>query len=127
MRSQRRDDVRAERCLRVGRDQAALRDVLGVHVVYFTWFLPNRETSRPRLEMTIWGIELANASSLRDPRVPETLLQSWGITPNSSARTSLRPTLSQLSPRARVRGFCVPYLHKTCQHHAPAMEVGLCT
>ena len=39
VRSQRGDDVRAERCLRVGRDQAALRGVLGVHVVYFTWFL----------------------------------------------------------------------------------------
>jgi hypothetical protein len=46
--------------------------------------------------------------------VHETLLQSCGITPNPSARTSLRPTLSQLAPRARVRGFCVPYLHKTC-------------
>jgi hypothetical protein len=37
--------VRAERCLRVGRDQAALWGVLGVHVVDFTWFSPNRETS----------------------------------------------------------------------------------
>ena len=39
MRSQRGDDVRAERCRRVGRDQAALGGVLGVHVVDFTWFL----------------------------------------------------------------------------------------
>ena len=38
VRSQRGDDVRAERCLLVGRDQAALRGVLGVHVVDFTWF-----------------------------------------------------------------------------------------
>ena len=38
VRSQRRDDARAERCLRVGRDQAALRAALGVHVVDFTWF-----------------------------------------------------------------------------------------
>ena len=36
-----------------------------------------------------FGVELANAASLRDPRVPETLLQSWGITPDPSARTSL--------------------------------------
>jgi hypothetical protein len=35
VRSQRGDDVRAERCLRVGRDQAVLRSVLGVHVVDF--------------------------------------------------------------------------------------------
>ena len=38
VRSQRRDDARAERCLRVGRDQAALRAAFGVHVVDFTWF-----------------------------------------------------------------------------------------
>ena len=45
--------MRAERCLRVGRDKAALRGVLGVHVVDFTWFLPTRETRRQRLERTI--------------------------------------------------------------------------
>ena len=50
VRAQRGDDVRAERCLRVGRDWAALWGVLGVHVVDFTWFSPNRETSRPRLK-----------------------------------------------------------------------------
>ena len=36
--SQRGDDVRDERCPRVGRDHAALWGVLGVHVVDFTWF-----------------------------------------------------------------------------------------
>ena len=47
--------MRAERYLRVRRrDQAALSlhslsgGVLGVHVVDFTWFLPNGETSRQR-------------------------------------------------------------------------------
>ena len=45
--------MRAERCRRVGRDQTALGGVLGVHVVDFTWFLPNRETDRPRLESTV--------------------------------------------------------------------------
>jgi hypothetical protein len=49
---------------------------------------------------------------LRDPRVPETLLQSWSITPDPSANTSLRPTLSQLD-----LGICVPYLPQTYQHH----------
>ena len=38
VRSQRRDYVDAEQCLRVGRDQTALRGVRGVHVVDFTWF-----------------------------------------------------------------------------------------
>ena len=38
VRAQRGDDVRAERCLRVGRDWAALWGVLGVHVVDFTSF-----------------------------------------------------------------------------------------
>ena len=45
--------MHAERCRRVGRDQAALGGVLGVHVVDFTSFLPNRETGRPRLESTV--------------------------------------------------------------------------
>ena len=45
--------MRAERCRRVRRDQAALGGVLGVHVVDFTWFLPNRATDRPRLESTV--------------------------------------------------------------------------
>ena len=48
----------AERFPRVGRDQAALRGVLGVHVVDFTSFLPKRETRRPRLEGQ-FGVELA--------------------------------------------------------------------
>ena len=56
VRSQRGDDVRAECCLWVRCGQAALWGVLGVHVVDFTWFLPNRETSRPRLERTFWVI-----------------------------------------------------------------------
>ena len=42
-------------------------------------------------------VELANAASLRDPRVPEPLLQSWSTTPDPSARTSRRPALFQLS------------------------------
>ena len=53
VRGRRGDDVHAERCRRVGRDQAALGGVLGVHVVDFTSFLPNRETDRPRLESTV--------------------------------------------------------------------------
>jgi hypothetical protein len=53
VRGRRGDDVHAERCRRVGRDQAALGGVLGVHVVDFTSFLPNRETGRPRLESTV--------------------------------------------------------------------------
>ena len=53
VRGRRGDDVRAERCRRVRRDQAALGGVLGVHVVDFTSFLPNRETDRPRLESTV--------------------------------------------------------------------------
>ena len=40
-------------------------------------------------------VELANAASLRDHRVPEPLLQSWSTDP--SARTSRRPALFQLS------------------------------
>ena len=39
--------VRAERCLRVGRDQAALQSVLGSHIADFPLFLPDRENSRP--------------------------------------------------------------------------------
>ena len=71
VRAQRGDDVRAERCLRVGRDRAALWGVLGVHVVDFTWFSPNRETSRPRLERAFWVITrqrslLARSSGTRD-------------------------------------------------------------
>ena len=42
-------------------------------------------------------VQLANAESLRDPRVPEPLLQSWSTTPDPSARTSRRPALFQLS------------------------------
>ena len=53
VRGRRGDDVRAERCPRVGRDQAALRDQLGVHVVDFPFFWPTRESSCPRLESTI--------------------------------------------------------------------------
>ena len=53
VRGRRGDHVRAERCRRVRRDQAALGGVLGVHVVDFTWFLPNRATDRPRLESTV--------------------------------------------------------------------------
>ena len=49
-------------------------------------------------------------------------LQSCGaqpLTARASANTSAsaRPTLSQLAPRARVRGFCVPYLPQTYPHH----------
>ena len=42
-RSRRGDDVRAERGLRVGRDQTTIRSVLGVHVVDFPLLSPVRE------------------------------------------------------------------------------------
>ena len=51
MRARRGDDVDAERCLRGGRDQALLRRVLGLHVAVFSFFLPIRETGRPRLRI----------------------------------------------------------------------------
>ena len=38
VRALRGNDVHAERCLRVGRDQAPLRSVLGSHVVDFSFF-----------------------------------------------------------------------------------------
>ena len=49
VRGRRGDDVHAERCPQVGRDQALLRRVLGLHVADFSFFLPIRETGRPRL------------------------------------------------------------------------------
>ena len=39
-----------------------------------------------------FGLQLADAGSLCNPRVPETLLQSWDAAPDTSARTSRRPT-----------------------------------
>ena len=52
VRAQRGDDVRAEfSCIWVGRDQAALWSVLGSHIADFPLFSPDRETSRPRLEV----------------------------------------------------------------------------
>ena len=55
-RARRGDDARAERCLRVWCDKTALWSVLGFHVVDFPLVLPDRETSRPRPESTIWVI-----------------------------------------------------------------------
>ena len=48
------DDANAERAPRVRGVHEGLLGVLGVHVVDFMWFSPNRETSRPRLERTFW-------------------------------------------------------------------------
>ena len=66
-RPRRGDGVRAERGLRVGRDQAVLRGVLGVHVVEFHLFSPDRETSRPRLAST--NLAPARRCRLLPPRV----------------------------------------------------------
>ena len=56
VRARRGDHVKAERCLRAGCEKTALRSVLGFHVVDFPLVLPDRETSRPRPESTIWVI-----------------------------------------------------------------------
>ena len=114
--------MRAERCLRVLREQAALWSVLGSHIAHFTLFSPHRELAAHAYRVQIW-LQLADAGSLCNPRVHEKLLQSWSTTPDPSANTSMRPTLSQLASRARARGFCVPYLPQTYQHHAPRYGV----
>ena len=54
VRAQRGDDVRVVRCLWVGYDQAALGSVVGFHIADIPLFLPDRETSRKRLETQLW-------------------------------------------------------------------------
>ena len=66
--------MRAERCLRVGRDRAALWGLLGVHVVDFTWFSPNRETSRLRLERAFWVITRQRSLLVRSSGVDRLFL-----------------------------------------------------
>ena len=71
VRARRGDDVRAERCLWVGRNQALLGSVLDSHVADFPFFSLIRETSRPRLESTILALArprdvLVQSSATRD-------------------------------------------------------------
>ena len=111
--------MRAEQCVRVGRDYAALRGVLGVHVVDFTWFLPNRETSRLRLERTICvrtrqrGV-LARSSGARDiatvlgyhPQCLGAHLAEPHTLPARASRTGpllLRSVFTQNMPTPRAR------------------------
>ena len=54
--ARRGDDVRAERGLQFGRDQTTLPGVLGVLVVDFPLFPPDRKTSCPRLERSILAL-----------------------------------------------------------------------
>ena len=133
VRSQRGDDVRAERCLkrcrRVGRDQTALGGVLGVHVVDFTWFLPNRETDRPRLESTVRVLARQRGVVVRSSQAGDlaTVLgrrpRPLGVcvAPSHPLRLALTGarTAHFLSPAEPCK---YAYLHKTCQHHAPAMD-----
>ena len=72
VRGRRGDDVHAERCPRVGRDPTLLRSVLGFHVVDFPFVLPNRETTRSRLERAVRVLAhqrgvLVQSSLARDP------------------------------------------------------------
>ena len=120
------DDVRAERCIRVGRDQAALGGVLSVHVVDFTWFLPNRETGRPRLESVVWGRTRQNAASLRDPRC---LRHCYS--PVASPLTPRRaPRCAPHSPSSRLAHGSATFAFRTYTKHTNTTRpagVGLCT
>ena len=71
VRARRGNDVHAERCPRVRRDQAPLRSVPGSHVADFSFFSLIRETGRPRLESTVLALArprdvLVQSSATRD-------------------------------------------------------------
>ena len=101
--------MHAERFLLGGRDQALLRSVLGSHVVDFSFFEPNRETGRSRLESTILA--------LARPR--EVLVQS-------SATRGLALALGH-RPRALGARLAAPFMGKrTCrQRYGSTTHVGV--
>ena len=71
VRARRGDDVRAERCLWVGRNQALLGSVIGSHVADFPFFLPIRETGRPRLKSTIRALARQHGGLVQSSRACE--------------------------------------------------------
>ena len=111
--------MRAVRCLWVGYDQTALRSVVGFHIADIPLFLPDRETSRPRLRHH-FGSRLAGPTSLCNPLVREILRQPCDTAPDASARTSLRPPLRR-SP-AMANGGAPPLSQpasRPCEGLAP--------
>ena len=117
--------MRAERGLQFGRDQTTLPGVLGVHVVDFTWFLPNRETSRPRLERTFWVITRQRGRLARVaghiPQPPGSRVASVFTlrTPQTYRKPSVykTPPIRQLKPTNSTR---VHHVRLTAHWHCPA-------
>ena len=107
MRGRRCDDVHAERCRRVGRDQAALGGMLGVHVVDFTSFLPNRETDRPRLESTVRALARQRGGVVRSSPARD-LATVLGRRPRPLGVRVAPPIRSGSRPRARHRSLFIP-------------------
>ena len=71
VRARRGNDVRAERCPRVRRDQTALWSVLCLHIANFPMFSPIRETTHPRLRTRFFALArprdvLVQSSATRD-------------------------------------------------------------
>ena len=92
--------MHAERCLRVGRDQALLESVLGSHVADFPFFSLIRETSRPRLESTILALArprevLVQSSATRD------LALALGHRPRPLGAHLATPFMGKLTCRQR--------------------------
>ena len=92
--------MHAERCPRVGREQALLRSVLGSHVADFPFFSPIRETSRPRLASTILALArprdvLVQSSATRD------LALALGHRPRPLGARVATPFMGKLTCRQR--------------------------
>ena len=112
VRGRRGDDVHAERCRRVGRDQAALGGVLGVHVVDFTSFLPKSRNWPPTPRKHGSGSSSPTRrrrAILAGPRPchcpgtsPPTPRRARSTLPSAPARARVRAHRSLFIPRRRV-------------------------
>jgi hypothetical protein len=107
VRARRGNDVRAERCPRVRRDQTALWSVLGLHIANFPMFSPIRETTHPP-KNTVFALArprdvLVQSSATRDlahgpcappptsRRAPRCAVHGWANTKGSSVGPSRLP------------------------------------
>jgi hypothetical protein len=107
VRARRGNDVRAERCPRVRRDQTALWSVLGLHIANFPMFSPIRETTHPP-KNTVFALArprdvLVQSSATRDlahgpcappptsRRAPRCAVHGWANTKGSSVGPSGLP------------------------------------
>ena len=115
--------------------------MLGVHVVDFTWFSPNRETSRPRLERAFWVITrqrslLARSSGTRDLA---TVLGHHPRQTDPSACTSLQYCSAPAVYLVRCRLFLeasefaqnspadVPSTEGWSDHRSSTLQPGCCS